>query len=401
MYRWSYEETEHFVGDSLVLRQFCRVYLARVPDDTTLIRWANLIGPTTLEQLNERVLQLARSLKVTRGRKLRVDSTVVQTQIRHPTDSGILGSGVRVLSRVLRRAKALLGETAGMAKAAFQSHNRSVRRLTQPMYRIARRKGADAVAEMKQTYTKLLVSTRKTQARARTVCTVLRGRSDGLAQRLVHQVEQFVPRIDQAIVQAVRRVIDGEMVPANGKIVSLFEPHAQIIVRHKIGKAVEFGCKLWVEEVENGIISGYRVLEEPGQDDASFADSLTSHQRRFGKAPYLITGDRGVSTAKNEHLAQETGVNRVVLPWDRKRSPERRKHERDHWFWRGFRFRAGIEGKVPPGEGGQRVDRSASCAVATGLNRCPDHGLEGMGRYVGWGILTHNLLKIAQAQVAR
>src|SRR5919202_583265 len=103
LYGWSYEEVEHFVGDSLVLRQFCRIYLEKVPDDTTLLRWAHLIGPRTLEQLNARVVELARALKVTRGRKLQVDSMVVETTIHHPTDSRLLGDGVRVLSRLLRR----------------------------------------------------------------------------------------------------------------------------------------------------------------------------------------------------------------------------------------------------------------------------------------------------------
>src|SRR5207247_9603381 len=101
LYRWSYEETERFVGDSLVLRQFCRLYLEPVPDDTTLLRWAHLIGPKTIERLNDRVVELARAQKVTRGRKLRVDSTVVPTAIHHPTDGSLLADGVRVLSRLL------------------------------------------------------------------------------------------------------------------------------------------------------------------------------------------------------------------------------------------------------------------------------------------------------------
>src|SRR5688572_23764641 len=109
LYHWSDEETEHCVADSLVLRQFCRVYLAPVPDATTLLRWAKLIEPTTLVAVNDRVIALARSLKVTRGWKLRVDSTVVETNIHHPTDSGLLGDGVRVLSRLLRRVKAVVG----------------------------------------------------------------------------------------------------------------------------------------------------------------------------------------------------------------------------------------------------------------------------------------------------
>src|SRR5712692_1495136 len=89
-YRWSYEDTERFVFDSLLLRQFCRVYWEDVPDDTTLNRWANLIQPTTLEEIHERVVQLARECKVTRGRKLRVDSAVVETTMHHPTDSSLL-----------------------------------------------------------------------------------------------------------------------------------------------------------------------------------------------------------------------------------------------------------------------------------------------------------------------
>jgi IS5 family transposase len=108
LYGFSYEQTEHFVNDSIVLRQFCRLYLEPTPDDTTLIRWANQIAPQTIASLNERAVELARSLKVTRGRKLRVDSMVVETNIHHPTDSALLGDGVRVISRLLRRAKKVL-----------------------------------------------------------------------------------------------------------------------------------------------------------------------------------------------------------------------------------------------------------------------------------------------------
>src|SRR5918994_3488117 len=112
LYDFSYEQTERFVSDSITLRQFCRLYLEPAPDDTTLIRWANLIGADTLEELNEHVVRMAASLKVTRGRKLRTDGTVVETNIHYPTDSSLLGDGVRVLSRMLRKARQALGETA-------------------------------------------------------------------------------------------------------------------------------------------------------------------------------------------------------------------------------------------------------------------------------------------------
>src|SRR5438093_4330255 len=110
LYGWSYAETERFVSDSIVLRQFCRLYLEPVPDDTTLLRWANLIQPATLHRMLDRVTQLARQLKVTRGRKLRIDTTVVATHVHYPTDSSLLADGVRVVSRLVGRARRLLAE---------------------------------------------------------------------------------------------------------------------------------------------------------------------------------------------------------------------------------------------------------------------------------------------------
>lgn len=139
LYGWSYAEVEHVVGDSLPLRQFCRLSLEPVPDDTTRLRWAHLIDPDTLVARNDRVVALARSLRVTRGRKLRVDSTVVETTIQHPTDSRLLGDGVRVLSRLLRRAKAVVSGEADLPRDSFQRHTRSVRWLAQRIHRVARR----------------------------------------------------------------------------------------------------------------------------------------------------------------------------------------------------------------------------------------------------------------------
>jgi IS5 family transposase len=149
LYGWSYEETEQFVADSLVLRQFCRVYLERVPDDTTLLRWANLIGPGTLEGLNDRVVELARALKVTRGRRLRVDSMAVEAHIHQPTDSRLVGDGVRVLSRWLRRAKRVLARSRQLPQRLFRRRTRSVRRLTQQIHRLARRTTAAAAGPMR------------------------------------------------------------------------------------------------------------------------------------------------------------------------------------------------------------------------------------------------------------
>ncbi len=121
LYRWSFPQTTRFVSDSLVLRQFCRVYFETVPDQSTLNRWARLIQPATLHRLLDHIVHLACQLDVTHGRKLRIDGTVVETNIHHPTDSTLLHDGVRVLSRTLTKAKTLLGVAAGVARECGQA----------------------------------------------------------------------------------------------------------------------------------------------------------------------------------------------------------------------------------------------------------------------------------------
>ena len=390
LYGWSYAQAEYFVNDSLVLRQFCRVYLERVPDDTTLIRWARLVGPETLQKLNDRAVELARGRKVTRGRKLRVDTTAVETEIHYPTDSGLIGDGVRVISRLLRRARGVLGEAASKLTGAFRSRVRTVRKLAQQLHRIARRKGQQGREALKAAYTKLIETAERTGAQGKRVLEELKRSGRKGAEALAARVGEFLPRLTQGIDQARRRVLEGESVPAKDKLLSPFEPHTQIIPRFKAGKPVEFGRKLRLDEVEGGIISGYAILEQGGgQDQPYLRESLATHRRHFGRAPDLLAADRGMSSAENEELAVQAGVKQVALPRVGKASAERVELERGRRFRRGYRFRAGIEGRIH------------SLRRDFGLKRCRYHGSSGMGRWVGWGIVTHNLVKIAEAGAAR
>jgi IS5 family transposase len=290
LYGWSYEQTERFVCDSIILRQFCRLYLENAPDDTTLIRWANQIGPGTVASLNERAVELARSLKVTRGRKLRVDSTVVETNVHHPTDSRLLSDGVRVVSRLLRRAREALGEEAAhLGKEAFRTRNRSVRRLTKKLHRIAlRKKGEQATEELKEAYEKLVRVTRSSLTQAKRVGQALRERADERSRRLAGKLDHYVPLVEQGIDQAVRRVLREEQVPAAEKVLSLFEEHTMIITRRKVGKPREYGRKVLLDEVDGGIISRYEVLSEAGREHPHLPESIEGHRERFGRAPELL-----------------------------------------------------------------------------------------------------------------
>lgn len=388
LYDWSYEQTEHFVSDSLVLRQFCRLYLKPAPDDSTLIRWAGLIEPETLEEVNERVVALARSLKVTRGRKLRTDGTVVETNIRYPGDSHLLSDGVRVLSRLIRRAKQVVAESVRAKGDLFRDRTRSAKRLARQIAEAARRRGEAGEAARRTIYQRLLKVAEASLDQARIVGEGLASSADKVAERLMRDIDHFVPLVEQVVSQTKRRVLAGEAVPAGEKVVSLFEPHTCIIRRGKAGKPTEFGRKVWLDEVDGGIVSSYRVLEGNPPDAEQLGASLAEHRRLFARAPDTLAGDRGVYSAENELLAWQMGVKRVALPKPGHKSPERGDYERQGWFRRAQRFRAGAEGRI-------------SVLKRRGyLGRCRDHGEDGFGRWVGWGVITANLATIARKTAA-
>ena len=391
LYGWSYAETEQFVGDSLILRQFCRLGLERVPDDTTLLRWANLIRPPTLERLLDHVVDLARQLQVTRGRKLRVDSTVVATNVHHPTDSSLLADGVRMLGRLVRRAKPVVGGALAGVRDAFRTRNRSARRQLQRIHRLAQRKEEAAEQEQRDAYARLCTVARHVARQAERVRGALaEGGATGewIGHRLAAELDRLLPLVGRAIDQAERRVLRGERVPSEDKVVSLVEPHTAIITRHKPGRKVEFGRKLWLAEADGGIVTDMQVLDGAAPDAPQVAPSLERHQRQFGRPPWLLAGDRGCSTAAVRREAATAGVRRVALPHTGPPTAASRARERERWFRRGYRWRAGIEGRIGVL---QRVYR---------LDRCPDHGADGVARWVGLGVLTANLVTIARATAA-
>jgi IS5 family transposase len=158
LYNLSYAETEMQVTDSLVLRQFCRVYFHTVADHTTLCKWAQLIQPETLQAFNERVLSIAVSKKLTRGRKLRTDGMVVETNIHHPTDSRLLADSVRVIGRSLGRARVVLNEATQLGKQVFRNRTRSARRAARQIARLSRR----GRQPTRSTYRRLVGITRAT-----------------------------------------------------------------------------------------------------------------------------------------------------------------------------------------------------------------------------------------------
>jgi transposase, IS5 family len=268
------------------------------------------------------------------------------------------------------KAKQILSTTGEV----FRNRTRSAKRLARMIAEGARRRGEEAKEVSKAAYERLIGLARASLKQASEVRQMLRSEeAHPGGGRLAEEIERFEGLVERVVDQTERRVLSGESVAASEKVVGLFEEHTAIIARGKAGKRTEFGRKVWLEEVEGGIISGYRILEGNPSDDKQLLPSLENHLRLFGRPPWLVAADRGVYSSANEQSARSMGVQRVGLPKKGAKTEERQRHERQGWFRRAKRFRAGIEGRI-------------SVMKRRGyLGRCRDKGEEGFGRWVGWG----------------
>ena len=384
LHNWSFQETQERVAESLVLRWFCRVYFRRVPDDPPLIPWSRLIRPETLETWKERVGELAGQARVSRGRNLRVDAPCVPTPLPHPTESGLLVDSVRVLSRSVPHARPRLAQTRQDAAELCQRHLRRA----QSLPRWLRRKGEEKLEQQRELYQHLVQTTQEVVQQSERVSQALRRRGEQIAQSLREQVQQVLPLVRRVIAQTRTRVLSGKQVASEEKVLSLFEPHTRVIPRHKGGAEVEFGRLVTLDEVEGGIITRFEVLEQPNEHGQA-QGALKHHLRLFGHPPRLVAADRGVHSARTQRTLEEAGVQVVAIPAVGKISAKRQAVEHSPPFRRGYRWRAGIEGRIH------------SLRRDYGLRRCAYHGMAGLKRWLGWGIIASNLKHIVQAKATR
>lgn len=386
--QWSYRQIEQEVRDSPSYRDWVRVYDQRVPDHSTLNDLERRIGVQTQHQLNERLLVLAQGEHITQGAKLRLDASVTETNIRYPTDSGLLVDGVRLLSRWLKSAAPRLSRSLRQA-GICRNHLRSARRRARQIRQWSRSTPQQARKEaLTHLYGELIQITRTTLEQAKQAERSLsQQKNNPLATGLLLRLNEFQPLIECVIDQATRRVLQGETVPAQEKIASLREPHTQIIRRGKPPPyETEFGHKIYYAEVEHGLISDWQVIAQGNPPDAEMLPPfLQQHCQRFGHPPFLLAGDRGLFSPDNERLARNLGVAHIALPHTGTCSPERTAYEEQEWFKQGLFFRNGIEGRISV------VKRTVQ------LRRCSAHGFEGFERWIAWGILVANLVIIARA----
>jgi IS5 family transposase len=385
---WSFEDMTREVRANLVYREFTRIGGGKVPDDKTMGRLARQLGPEVVEKVHQRVVEIALEKKIATGRKLRVDTTVVETNIHYPTDSSLLGDGVRVLTRVMKK----VGEVAGQVGTALRDRTRSIKLQVLAIARASRNKTESGKQKLRHAYVALLAATSRVVGQAKKfsqeISEGIKRGNRKLLSNARRQLDEMIPRVQQVLRQARERVLHGNT-RADGKLVSVFEPETEVIRKGKAKKPNEFGKLVRIQEAENQLITSYEVLDKRPADSTLLIPSLQQHIQQFGHAPDAIAADPGFFSAANEAAAEKMGVKRVSIPSNGTPGKQRKEKQRQRWFKKLQKWRTGCEGRI------------SVLKRRHGLHRSRYKGLCGMKRWVGLGVIADNLIHIGDHMAAK
>jgi IS5 family transposase len=378
-----YRELQERIADGYTWRQFTDFYSQHVPQHHAFHRAFNRLTPQTLQAVNQVVVQAAIDLGLEDGQKLRVDTTVVETDIHHPTDNTLLWDVVRVVTRLVVR----FAEAVQQGVQGFRNRRRAARRRMQEIQRMTTPQRQERQTEK---YRQLIGMTQEVVESARGVLAHTRkagGKSLAVElaiRQLRQQIDHYCGLGDRVIDQARRRVLEGEQVPNPEKIYSIFEPHTDLIKRGKVQTPVEFGHKVFLAESAQGLITQYEVLAGNPGDENHVESSLQCHQETFGHAPVLYGSDRGFYSQKNVRSCEQGGVKVVCIPQrGGKKTAQRQAYENSPVFKKGQRFRAGIEGRI------------SVLFRGRGMKRCRAEGRQRFELLVAAAVLANNLMRIA------
>lgn len=378
-----YRELRARIADGYTLRQFTGFYSQRVPMHDAFNRAFIKLRPATLQAINDLIVEAAVELGVEDGKKLRVDTTVVETDIHHPTDNTLLWDVVRVITRLIGR----LGKLLPKGVDNFPNRTRSARRRMQEIQRMTAKQRH---RQQQKKYRHLIAITQQVVHHAQGILEKTKDpcavdpMDDLVIGELRRKIDHYCQLGARVIDQSSRRVLKGEQVPTEEKIYSIFEPHTDLIKRGKIQKPMEFGHKIFLAESGRGLITQYRVLEGNPSDHIHVTPSLKRHQETFGWAPAWYSSDRGFFSDENIKECQEATVKLICIPQrGGKRTSKREAFEKSPEFKKGQRFRAGIEGRI------------SVLFRGRGMKRCLAEGPERFEVLVGAAVLTNNLMIIA------
>lgn len=379
---WDYRELAERISDGITLRVFTGFYSNPVPGHTAFHRGHSRLTPELIRRINDALLQAAVQDGLEDGEASRGDTTVVEADIHHPTDAGLLWDTVRVLTRLLKQLR-------GLALHKLPRYPNRTRAAKRRMYELQRMTMSQREHQQVPKYRALITIAEETLKNARDAVKLTQeaGRTSSdifIIEALRKQITDFCGLGDRVVDQARRRVLQGEQVPAAEKIYSIFEPHTALIKRGKAGKPVEFGHKIYLAETRSGLITQYWVLDGNPSDEDHVVKSIQQHKATFGGAPKLYANDRGSYSAGNIKACEQEGVACVSIPQrGGQKTAEREAFEKSLEFKKGQRFRAGIEGTI------------SVLARGRGMKRCLAAGRKGVQLLVGLAVLANNLLRIA------
>jgi IS5 family transposase len=380
---WSFQETAREVRANLVYREFTRIGAGTVPDDKSISRFSRQIGPQVVEQLHEQVVSIAKENNLIPGRKLRVDTTVVETNIHYPTDSTLLNDGVRVLTRVMKKVTAV----AGAVVTPLRDRTRSVKRRILEIVRASRNKSEKGKQKLTAAYRKLLDVSSRVVGQAKKFSAELANKRRTVLRRAKQQLDEMIPRVQQVMRQTRQRVFGGDT-RAEGKIVSVFETETEVIRKGKAGKPTEFGKLVKIQEAENQIVTHYEVYDRRPSDSALLTPAIEKHIEQFGHVPIVAAADTGFFSAANEARAEQLGVKRVAVPSQSTKSVARKQTQKKRWFKKAQAWRTGCEGRI------------SVLKRRHGMNRSRYKGTDGMRRFVGLAVIADNVIHIGDALAA-
>ena len=372
------------IDDSHFLRRFVRIYGGPMMDYTTLCKLKNCIRPETWKKVNEALARYAVQKDLIGGEQLRMDTTAVETNIHWPTDSSLLWDTYRVLARLIEDAREIDPEAVGNRRL----HTRKAKKLSATISRKASKKPG-STGKLKPFYERLLELTTGICQWGEEVRQGLdqgcqNGRygvlehaaAEAIAAEIAHYRHVGLRIIDQAS----RRVLDGEQVPNEEKIFSIFEPHTELLKRGKAGKDVEFGHMIQIQQVAGKFITGYDVFKKKPIEHQLIQPALDSHHELFGEYPQSLAADKGYyeGMATIEELSEIIDV--VSIAKKGSRTEKEALREADPDFRLAQRFRAGVEGTI------------SFLKRILGLFRCFNKGWEHYVSTIGAAIFTHNVL---------
>jgi IS5 family transposase len=372
----SYEELAFHLEDSASFRAFARLPMGWTPKKAVLQKTISAITAASWEAINRAVVGNARQTRLEPATMVRIDSTVTQALMHEPTDSSLLWDAVRVMARLLKRSCVL----AGAAATRWRDHRRSAK---QHAHAIQHSRGKERKAKL---YSALLAATRATKAALEQAFAPLAASANPAAAGWCREVSHYLPLIERVITQTQRRVFSGEAVPASEKVVSLFEPHADIIV--KGGRDVQYGHKINLATGRSGLILDVVVEVGNPADAERFLPMLERHIAAHGQPPRQIASDGGYASAANLSQAKTLGVSDVAF--HKKCRLDIKAMVKSRWVYRKLRdFRAGIEANI-------------SCLKrAFGLTRCTWRGLAHFTAYVWSSVVAYNLALCARMTLAK